>query len=124
MRKTGLWEETCFELFFGEKKFSPYWEINLSPSGCWNIFRFSDYRKNMTEETRITALPVRIARQPDVLEIYATIPMEKLLPVDPPIQVGVSAVIRAANGHLTFWALTHPGPKPDFHHKDAFCIDL
>ncbi len=124
VRKTGLWNETCFELFIGAKNFPPYWEMNLSPSGCWNIFRFSGYRKNMAEETRISALPARRLSQPGVLEISADIPIKKLLPANPPIQVGVSAVIQSENGEFSFWALTHPGPKPDFHNRDAFCIEL
>jgi hypothetical protein len=124
VRKTGLWNETCFELFIGEKNVSPYWEMNLSPSGCWNIFRFSGYRKNMAEETRISALPVRLLSQPDVLEISVKIPINKLLPADPPIQAGVSAVIQDRNGEFSFWALTHPGTKPDFHNRDAFRIHL
>jgi len=124
MRKTGLWNETCFELFFGEKNVSPYWEMNLSPSGCWNIFRFSDYRKNMIEEAAISALPARRLSQPDVLEISVKIPINKLLQANPPIQMGVSAVIQAENGEFSFWALTHPGTKPDFHLRDAFCIEL
>jgi hypothetical protein len=123
-REYRLWEETCFELFIGAKYFSPYWEVNLSPSGSWNIFRFSDYRKNMAEETAVPTLPVRVTRQPDVLEIQTKISLETLLLKNQPIRAGASAVIKGDDGNLTFWTLAHPSPKPDFHCKGAFCIQI
>ncbi|HBO70381.1 MAG TPA: hypothetical protein DD658_09800, partial [Deltaproteobacteria bacterium] len=31
-RRDRLWEETCLELFLGEKGFERYWEFHLSPA--------------------------------------------------------------------------------------------
>jgi hypothetical protein len=33
-------------------------------------------------------------------------------------------VIEAADGSLSYWALRHPPGKPDFHHRDAFALEL
>lgn len=34
------------------------------------------------------------------------------------------AVIEEENGVLTYWALKHPPDKLDFHHPDAFAVEL
>ena len=36
----------------------------------------------------------------------------------------VSAVIEDDSGALSYWALRHPPGKPDFHHPDAFAMEL
>ncbi len=123
-RKNRLWEDTCFELFIGIKGTDPYWEFNLSPSGYWNVFRFDDYRKGMTEETTFSRLPFYVTHTPDSLKMFLEIKMNELLPPDQLLNAGISAVIKNNHGDITYWALTHPGPKPDFHLKDAFCIEL
>jgi hypothetical protein len=38
--------------------------------------------------------------------------------------MAVSAVIKTRRGEVTLWALTHPGPEADFHHRDSFIIKL
>ncbi len=71
VRKHRLWETTCFEMFLKIKGFDPYWEFNFSPSGCWNVYRFDDYRKGMSEETAFSKLPFHVSRQTDTLIIDA-----------------------------------------------------
>ena len=39
-------------------------------------------------------------------------------------RVGVSAVIEETNGRKSYWALTHPPGKADFHHVDGFALVL
>jgi hypothetical protein len=46
------------------------------------------------------------------------------LPLDGPWRLGLSAVIEEASGRLSYWALTHPPGKPDFHHSDCFALEL
>jgi hypothetical protein len=36
----------------------------------------------------------------------------------------LSAVIEAADGTISYWALKHPSDRPDFHHADSFAIQL
>ena len=56
-RQDHLWQTTCFEFFLGLADRPDYWEFNLSPSGHWNCYRFSDYRQGMTTETALKFLP-------------------------------------------------------------------
>jgi hypothetical protein len=67
------------------------------------------------------ALAPRIAvrRGPGKLELEALIRVEgsRLL-------IGLAAVIEAADGSLSYWALRHPPGKPDFHHRGAFALEL
>ncbi len=123
-RKNRLWENTCFELFLRVKNSDPYREFNLSPSGNWNVYRFDAYRKNMAEETAFSALPFCVSRQTDTLCIDVKFNLKKIIPPDLPAQAAVSAVIKSVNKGTSFWALSHPGPKPDFHHPDSFILEL
>ena len=41
-----------------------------------------------------------------------------------PGRIALSAVIEEGNGALSYWALRHPAGKPDFHHPDAFAMEL
>ena len=38
-RRDELWQSTCLELFIAKPNEPRYWEINLSPSGDWNVYR-------------------------------------------------------------------------------------
>ena len=50
--------------------------------------------------------------------------LDKLVPSDQDLKIGISAVIKTINNGVTFWALTHPGPQADFHLRDSFIVDL
>lgn len=123
-RRHGLWEATCFEFFLGVKDAPQYWEFNLSPAGHWNIYRFARYRQGMAEETAFTSLPLNLRRHPDSLEVALELDVGSILAADQPLRVGIAAVIQLADGGLTYWALTHPGPEADFHRRDSFLVEL
>jgi hypothetical protein len=38
--------------------------------------------------------------------------------------LGLTAVIEDVRGDRSYWALTHPPGKPDFHHPDGFAYEL
>lgn len=123
-RERGLWEETCFEFFLAIRNAPPYWEFNLSPAGHWNVYRFTKYREGMEEEAAFASLPLRVDTQPDRLTLTLECPLDQLIAPDQPLDAAISAVIRHTNGHATYWALTHPGSQPDFHHRDSLIIEL
>ena len=123
-RKNRLWEDTCFELFFNPVDSEAYWEFNLSPSGDWNVFRFSGYRQGMQEEQTFESLPFTVETLPDFLRLAVEIEIKKIIPESKAINVGVSAVIKNVNGDRSYWALVHKETKPDFHRKDGFIIAL
>ena len=124
VRKNGLWEETCFELFLGVKDSPLYWEINLSPSGQWNIFRFADYRQGMREETALKPVLFTVQTRPGTIFISLELNLAEVLEANQPVELGFSAVIRHRNGEVTYWALNHLGPRPDFHRRDGFTIPM
>ena len=41
-----------------------------------------------------------------------------------PLKLAVCAVIEEMKGQLSYWALTHPGERPDFHHPGGFVLDI
>jgi hypothetical protein len=119
-----LWKETCFELFIAAGNAPPYWEFNISPTGHWNVYRFSSYRQGMQEETAFTSLPLTTQVTPGALELSLVIDLGKIIPAESILKVGIAAVVRTARGRNSYWALSHRGPVPDFHLRDSFLIDI
>ena len=124
LRKNGLWEETCFEFFLAPVNSEHYWEFNLSTSGHWNVYRFTSCREGMQEEAAFTALPFSVLLHRGSLQLSVEVRLDKIVPTDQALRINISAVIKTINDGVTFWALTHPGPQPDFHRRDGFIIDL
>jgi len=60
------------------------------------------------------------------LELDAVISLDRLFSGDfsGKMRLGLSAVIEAADGGLSYWALRHPPGKPDFHRPEAFALEL
>jgi len=123
-RRHGLWQETCFEFFLGVKDNPAYWEFNLSPAGDWNVYRFSGYRQGLIEEPAWTHLPFGVQVRADSLRLDLEVDLAPLQPAGRPLELGLAAVIQLDDGALTYWALSHPGPRPDFHRRDGFLIEL
>ena len=56
-----------------------------------------------------------------------TLTLEALLPLPPssgPLRLGLSAVIETTDGALSYWALAHPAPRPDFHQRAGWTLRL
>jgi hypothetical protein len=123
-RVDRLWEETCFELFLGTADSTEYRELNLSPSGHWNVYRFTGYREGKMEEPAFTSLPFAVRIGPETLELSVELDVGKILPAGVTIEAGVAAVIRTIDGGKTHWALAHPALRPDFHRRDGFALIL
>lgn len=122
-RQDRLWETTCLEFFLGIENSPKYWEFNLSPAKHWNIYRFTDYRQNMTEETAFQTLPFNIQKQPESLNLSLQLDLNPIISPNQKLEASITAVIQS-DRHITYWALTHPGSKPDFHLRDSFLITL
>ncbi len=123
-RRDRLWEETCLEFFLAPADAPRYWEFNLSPAGHWNVYRFESYRQGMAEEAALASLPFTIERTSASLLLTLEVDVAGLIPAPLSIEVAISAVIKDREGETTYWALTHPGPQPDFHRREAFLIKL
>jgi hypothetical protein len=123
-RKDGLWKDTCLELFVTAKGSDRYWEFNLSPTAHWNVYRFDAYRQGRHQEEAFSSLPFRVWNGPDALRFALELDLDPILPPGQAVDIAVSAVLRRQNGDLTYWALSHHGPQPDFHRRDGFLIEL
>jgi len=121
----GLWEHTCFEVFVAVEDNTSYHEFNFSPSGQWAAYAFSDYRERSVWMTS-HAPTISFVQTNDHLLLEAVI-VAADLPQNPkgrPLQLGLTAVIETNDGGRTYWALHHPEPDPDFHHRAGFILSL
>jgi hypothetical protein len=121
-RTGGLWQHTCFEVFVMVEEGPGYREFNFSPSGEWAAYAFRDYREGGELEIELTP-GIVVRRSMNRLELDAEI-CQEFLPPGRPLRLGLSAVVEDADGVLSNWALRHPPGKPDFHHADAFALQL
>jgi hypothetical protein len=118
----ALWEHTCFEFFFGAVGQSRYWEVNLSPSGDWNLYRLTDYRQGLTPEEGIGNLPFEVIHDEMGLSLTVVCDLEGL--VSGPLDVGVTAVVEGLDGEIGYWAIAHTGSEADFHRRDSFVLKV
>ncbi|MFZ1983049.1 MAG: DOMON-like domain-containing protein [Desulfatitalea sp.] len=123
LRSPDLWKETCFECFLRTAP-EVYWEVNLSPAGHWNVYRFDAYRQGMREEQAFAALPVEVSTKKDAFRLTAAVDLSAIDPTHGPLKVALGAVMRTVDDQISYWALAHPGLQPDFHHPKSFLLAL
>jgi len=121
-RTGGLWRHTCFEAFVMADEGPGYREFHFSPSGEWAVYAFRGYRQGGELEVELTP-GIAVRRSGDRLALYAEI-RQVFLPPGRSLRLGLSAVVEDADGMLSYWALRHHPGKPDFHHTDAFALQL
>jgi hypothetical protein len=123
-----LWQHTCCEIFIARKGSPAYHEFNLSPSGEWAAYAFDAYRAPRVGAADAAATAPRLAVRGtgEKLELDAEIRLEHLSErhAGSRLVLGLSAVIEDDRGELSYWALRHPRGKPDFHHAEAFALEL
>lgn len=113
-RRDGLWRHTCCEVFIADAEGPGYREFNFAPAGDWAAYRFGDYRAGMCElSCRAPHIEARISADEFVLQATLAEP-------GPLGALGLCCVIEERNGTLSYWALAHPGERPDFHHRGGF----
>ena len=118
----GLWRHTCFEAFAMAGEGPGYREFNFSPSGAWAVSTFRGYR--VAAELKVDQGPAIVVRRSgDLLELDIELRPE-VLPPGRLLRLGLSAVVEDVDGMLSYWALRHPPGQPDFHHTDAFAMQL
>jgi len=122
-----LWRHTCCEAFLRLEGLAAYHEFNFAPSGEWAAYAFQRYRDSapwLLDEALDPQVTVRAT--PGKLELAAVIRLPLLKPAHAgeKLTLGLSAVVEEHDGGLSYWALRHPPGKPDFHHPDAFALEL
>jgi len=122
----GLWQHTCCECFIALKGQPGYHEFNLAPSGEWEAYAFAKYREGgpLADEALNPRIAVR--SRAERLELDASIPLDRLSAMHPhaSLALALAAVVEDEHGGLSYWALQHAHGKPDFHHPDAFVLEL
>lgn len=117
-RADGLWRHTCFEAFIAGDGSGAYREFNFSPSGEWAAYRFTGYRQGGAPlECPAPRVAVRSSAERLELESAISLTGERL-------HIGLSAVVEHAEGALSYWAIAHPSPTPDFHNAAAFALQV
>ncbi|NJN23819.1 MAG: DOMON-like domain-containing protein [Acaryochloridaceae cyanobacterium RL_2_7] len=122
-RQDHLWETTCFELFFGPPNSTAYWEVNLAPSGHWNVYAFDDYRAGMKIEAAIATVNSQSSFASDEAHLTCSIPLNTLR-LTSLLEVSITAVLALKSGEISYWAVKHVASEADFHQRASFCLRL
>jgi hypothetical protein len=115
-RTERLWQHTCCEIFVALKGSPAYHEFNFSPSGEWAAYAFRRYREGDALDAPDPGISMR--------KTAARLELEAVIPAAGGMRVGLAAVIEEHDGRLSYWALRHAPGKPDFHHPEAFALEL
>lgn len=135
-RLDGLWRSTCLEIFVADANLASYLELNLSPSGDWNVYAFDRYREGMrlvaevdpplqpllspprSSDAQSTELQMTwrasLKGGPDVTRLLA----------GTGLVMNATAVLEYQSGEIEYWALAHAQDRPDFHNRQCFCLSL
>ena len=123
-RKLELWTANCFEFFIGVAGLPNYWEVNLAPTGDWNVYALDDYRQGLRPEIAFGSLPFTIDRSANSLRLNLKFNLSKIIERNLKLEVAITAVIKSTQNEISYWALTHAGTEADFHRRDSFTIEL
>jgi hypothetical protein len=125
-RQDELWRHTCFEVFVSAPGVPGYYEFNFSPAGDWAAYHFDHYRQGMNPVYLVQPPALHMQLRPARLELFATVHLAGLPDLDPAqhLRVALAGVIEDEAGTLSYWSLRHPPGKPDFHHPEAFTLEL
>jgi hypothetical protein len=126
LRADRLWQHTCFEAFISVKGKAEYYEFNFAPSGEWAVYAFCRYRHGSALEGAELAPSIIVRSGGDRLDLEAIAHLRCLPKIQSAVclRLALSAVIEDDSGMLSYWALKHPSAKPDFHHPDAFALEI
>jgi hypothetical protein len=128
-----LWQHLCCEVFVAPASAragagagagaaagagaGAYLEFNFSPSGEWAAYAFERYREGTPLGVPDPGIAVRTDAQ--ALELSASVEVAAAK-----LRVALCVVIEELDGALSYWALRHPAPRPDFHHPDGFALEI
>ncbi len=119
-----LWRQTCCEAFLRIPGEQGYIEVNLSPSTQWALYRFDGYRHGMRALSPAQPPEISLLRRDDSLSLQALVHLDGLIPTTTTLCVALCAVLQDHHGLDSFWALSHPGPEPDFHDPRSATLKL
>ena len=115
----GLWKHSCFESFMANAQGTGYQEFNCAPSGQWAHYHFASERQREEQRNNPSASGIAVALTASSLHLSARLPVQ--MPSDS-LQWGFTAVLELEDGSLSYWALHHPKPQPDFHNRGGWTV--
>lgn len=129
-RGAELWRHTCFEAFVAAADGPGYLELNVSPTGAWDLLAFRGYRDGGPLPAGVSAPEITLRQTGERLEVGVRLDLARLaadaglpdLAAAP--RLGLAAVLEDDAGTLTHWAIRHPAAQPDFHAPDSFALRL
>lgn len=123
LRKIGLWNETCFEIFLKLDN-GHYIEGNFNLSFNWNMFYFKSYRETpLTEWSAITTNPIRdvlLSREKSLLILEFPTEVKNYLREEKIVAISLTAVLKTKDGETHYFAIKHADLTPNFHHPESF----
>jgi len=118
-RQHELWKQTCFEAFFRQKGEKSYFEINLSPTGAWNVYHFKTYRSPQPPTEYLEVQMLELIKEKESFSATFQIQGVDLSRID----ASLCAILKLKNAETTYWSTHHMSHKPDFHHPDCFTLE-
>jgi len=123
LRRDELWKHTCAEAFVASADEAGYCEFNFSPSSEWAAYRFDGYRHGMHALPLTTPhVSQQCTAETFVMRVELQLPTH--LHEAQSLNLGLTMVIEAADGSLSYWALAHAALQPDFHRRESFVLAL
>lgn len=123
-RLDDLWQSTCLECFLALPGEPGYWELNVCPSGAWNLYRLDGYRQGLRPEAAARAPRLQRLEEAAGLALTVELTLPPPLAQAAALELGITAVIAGRQGQLSYWALCHPGEQADFHRREGFALRL
>ena len=125
LRTDELWRHTCCELFVAAADGDAYCEFNFSPSSAWAAYRFDGYRSGMRAlDIPTPSITTQVTAEQLLLTVELALGTVPTLHAARELRCALAAVVEEHAGTRSFWALTHPAAQPDFHHPQAFVLQL
>ena len=125
-RADRLWQHTCFEAFVAVTGEQAYREFNFAPSGEWAVYDFQRFRAGGQSVKEGSAPQITVRSASASLKLNAVVGQDRLPAIAPGarLKLALCAVIEEESGRLSYWALNHAPGRPDFHHAEAFALEI
>ncbi len=123
-RSDELWRHACCEAFLKTFEQAGYYEFNFAPSTAWALYRFSAYREGMAAVAIPRPPRIVLRSTENIFDLEVRLDLEPLALSDQKFYLALSAVVETRVGSLSYWALQHPPDRPDFHHADAYTLEV